>query len=176
MRVFAWPRSPRKMMSWPASTAFSSWGRTVSSKPITDGMSCSPAAMRRTALRRISFLTGTERQPDARSSPKVVGRGESDIISRSCRFAAGRSGHARSLALRDARSWPPTYRRAGAQRSAGSAEAPQRRRERDRVVPVERRLEAVRDLAVGPDQRVARQPGAVVDDVAVGVGEHDLVR
>jgi hypothetical protein len=31
MRVFAWPRSPRKMTSCPASTAFSSWGRTVSS-------------------------------------------------------------------------------------------------------------------------------------------------
>ena len=33
IRVLAWPRSPSRMMSWPASTAFSSWGRTVSSKP-----------------------------------------------------------------------------------------------------------------------------------------------
>ncbi len=31
MRALAWPRSPRKMTSWPASKAFSSWGRTVSS-------------------------------------------------------------------------------------------------------------------------------------------------
>ena len=31
MRVFAWPRSPRKMMSWPASSAFASCGMTVSS-------------------------------------------------------------------------------------------------------------------------------------------------
>ena len=27
MRVLAWPRSPRKMMSWPASSAFSSCGQ-----------------------------------------------------------------------------------------------------------------------------------------------------
>ena len=31
MRVFAWPRSPRKITSWPARRAFSSCGRTVSS-------------------------------------------------------------------------------------------------------------------------------------------------
>jgi hypothetical protein len=31
MRVLAWPRSPRKITSWPARRAFSSWGRTVSS-------------------------------------------------------------------------------------------------------------------------------------------------
>ena len=31
MRVFAWPRSPRKITSWPASSAFSSCGSTVSS-------------------------------------------------------------------------------------------------------------------------------------------------
>ena len=31
MRVLAWPRSPRKTTSWPASRAFSSWGITVSS-------------------------------------------------------------------------------------------------------------------------------------------------
>ena len=31
MRVLAWPRSPRKTMSWPDSTAFSIWGMTVSS-------------------------------------------------------------------------------------------------------------------------------------------------
>ena len=30
MRVFAWPRSPRKITSWPASRAFSSCGSTVS--------------------------------------------------------------------------------------------------------------------------------------------------
>jgi hypothetical protein len=29
MRVLAWPRSPRKITSWPASSAFSSCGMTV---------------------------------------------------------------------------------------------------------------------------------------------------
>ena len=42
-------------------------------------MSCSPAAMRATALRRISSLTGTEVHPEARSSPRVTGRGVSDM-------------------------------------------------------------------------------------------------
>jgi hypothetical protein len=31
MRVLAWPRSPRKIMSWPARIAFSICGSTVSS-------------------------------------------------------------------------------------------------------------------------------------------------
>ncbi len=31
MRVFAWPRSPRKIRSWPQSSAFSTAGITVSS-------------------------------------------------------------------------------------------------------------------------------------------------
>jgi hypothetical protein len=31
MRVLAWPRSPRKITSWPARMAFSSWGSTVCS-------------------------------------------------------------------------------------------------------------------------------------------------
>src|ERR1700738_2158469 len=34
----------------------------------------SPAAMRAAALRRTSSLTGTDSQPDSRSSPMVVGR------------------------------------------------------------------------------------------------------
>src|SRR5215471_12528471 len=46
---------------------------------MTEGMSCSPAAMRATALRRISSLTGTERHPDARSSPSVAGRCDWDM-------------------------------------------------------------------------------------------------
>ena len=44
-RVFAWPRSPSRMMSCPARMAFSNWGTTVSSKPSTPGTRVSPAAI-----------------------------------------------------------------------------------------------------------------------------------
>ena len=67
MRVFACPRSPRKITSWPASSAFSSCGRTVSSKPFTTGKSASPDWICVMALRRSSSFTGTEVHPDSRS-------------------------------------------------------------------------------------------------------------
>ena len=51
-------------MSWPARSAFSSCGRTVSSYPITLSTSGSPAAIFAMALRRTSSLTGTDCQPD----------------------------------------------------------------------------------------------------------------
>jgi hypothetical protein len=74
IRVFAWPRSPRKITSWPARSAFSNCGITVPSKPSTPSNRGSPAAILATALRRISSFTGTDTQPAARSSPKVAGR------------------------------------------------------------------------------------------------------
>ena len=74
MRVFAWPRSPRKITSWPASSAFSSCGSTVSSKPMTPSTSGLPAAMRASAFARTSSLTGRDSQPLARSSPRVPAR------------------------------------------------------------------------------------------------------
>ena len=73
-RVLAWPRSPRRMTSWPARMAFSSWGTTVSSKPSTPGTSVSPAAISLAVLRRISSATGTDSQPEARRSAMEPGR------------------------------------------------------------------------------------------------------
>src|SRR5690606_16515808 len=74
IRVFAWPRSPRKITSWPASSAFSSCGMTVCSYPSTPANSGSPALIFVTALARISSFTGRETQPDAFSSPSVLAR------------------------------------------------------------------------------------------------------
>ena len=73
MRVLAWPRSPSMIMSWPASRAFSTWGITVLWKPSTSSNMGSDERIRATALRRSSWRTGTEVQPEARSSPRVVG-------------------------------------------------------------------------------------------------------
>ncbi len=73
-RVFAWPRSPRRMMSCPARMAFSSWGTTVSSKPSTPGTSDVPAAMRLAVLRRISSATDNDSQPEERRSASAPGR------------------------------------------------------------------------------------------------------
>ncbi len=75
-RVLAWPRSPRRMMSCPASRAFSSWGSTVSSKPRTLSTRGRPWAMRAAALRRSSSCTGVDSHPEARSSPRVEGRSD----------------------------------------------------------------------------------------------------
>ena len=76
MRVLAWPRSPRRMTSWPARRAFSSWGSTVSSNPRTPSMRGAPPAIRGAALRRSSSWTGVDSQPEARSSPSVEGRSD----------------------------------------------------------------------------------------------------
>ena len=76
MRVLAWPRSPRRMTSCPASRAFSSWGRTVSSKPSTPSMRGCRRRCGAAALRRISSWTGTDSHPEARRSPSVAGRSD----------------------------------------------------------------------------------------------------
>src|SRR4051812_21817050 len=69
--VFAWPRSPRKTTSWPASTAFSMAGMTVSSKPTMPLKSWPPVARRASRFARSSSLTVRGRQPLARRSPSV---------------------------------------------------------------------------------------------------------
>ena len=99
-RVFAWPRSPRRMMSWPARMAFSSWGTTVSSKPSTPGTSGVPAAMALAVLRRISSATGTDSQPEERRSAIDPGRSAGGVGVRDAGSRSGRRGgavHGRSL-------------------------------------------------------------------------------
>ena len=56
---FAWPRSPSRMMSCPASMAFSSCGITDSSKPTMPGNRSSPFCILDMRFFRISRLTGT---------------------------------------------------------------------------------------------------------------------
>ena len=67
-------------MSWPASSARSTSGTTVSSKPTMPGSDGSPAARRAIRFCRISVLTLRWTCPDARSSPRVAMDG------RSCHF------------------------------------------------------------------------------------------
>ena len=75
IRVLAWPRSPRKMMSCPASRAFSSCGQhrvlvaEHARRPAAGRPGCVAAALRRT-----SSFTGTDSHPDSRSWPSVAGR------------------------------------------------------------------------------------------------------
>src|SRR4029453_8755045 len=102
---------------------------------MTEAMSCSPVAMRATALRRISSFTGTERHPEARSSPRVAGRVVSGMrakLPRGRRGPGGRSGGGRSGGP-------------GGELDGGRA--------------VEGRLQAVGDVAIGPHQRVAGDAG-----------------
>src|SRR5262245_26719645 len=73
IRVLAWPRSPRKTMSWPATIAFSTAGMTLSPKPTMPGRIPWPAASRSRRLARISSLTVRLVQPDARNSLSVAG-------------------------------------------------------------------------------------------------------
>src|SRR4051812_39521457 len=82
IRVLAWPRSPRKTRSCPARIAFSTDGRTVSSKPTTPGKIASPSPSRVRRLDRSSSLTVRLRQPEARSSPRVFGRLTLDDLAR----------------------------------------------------------------------------------------------
>ena len=97
-------------------------------------MSCSPAAMRATALRRISSLTGTEASPRPGAR-----RGSRDAV---------------------CPTWGPTYRRTARTRAAGHVPgrcSPARGvgdplGQRHRLVAVERRLEAVGDVALGPER------------------------
>src|SRR5215471_12619695 len=71
--VLAWPRSPRKTMSCPERSAFSTWGRTESSYPMMPGKSGTPALRRVTRLSLSSCLTDLPVYPLARSSPTVLG-------------------------------------------------------------------------------------------------------
>ena len=73
-RVLACPRSPRKTRSWPARIAFSMAGRTVSSKPTIPGKTATPSPSRARRFARSSCLTVRGRQPEARSSPRVIER------------------------------------------------------------------------------------------------------
>ena len=57
MRVLAWPRSPRRMMSCPESTAFSICGVTVASYPTMPGKSCLFCASASMRLPRSSSFT-----------------------------------------------------------------------------------------------------------------------
>src|SRR6184192_1316344 len=72
-RLLAWPRSPRKTMSWPDRMAFSIWGMTDPSKPMMPGKSSSPALILRIRFLRISCLTGRTRYSLCRSWARVVG-------------------------------------------------------------------------------------------------------
>ena len=90
IRVLAWPRSPSRITSCPASTAFSSWGRTVSSKPSTPVTRGSPAAMRARGVAP-DLLGHRDRRPAGLPEPAeggdVGGRGRPDR-----EVEAGRAG------------------------------------------------------------------------------------
>ena len=73
-RVLPWPRSPSSTMSWPASSARSSSGTTVSSNPTIPGNGSTPARSRIRRLSRTSSLTDRCTCPAARSAPRVRGR------------------------------------------------------------------------------------------------------
>ncbi len=106
IRVLAWPRSPSRITSWPASTAFSSWGSTVSSKPSTPVTRGSPAAIRAEALRRISWATGIDRHPASRRRPSVVMSGGG--VSRAVRSSPRPRCIRRSMLLRSGHEPEPT--------------------------------------------------------------------
>src|SRR3954452_10688972 len=75
-RVLPWPRSPSSTRSWPAMSARSTSGSTVSSNPTIPGRLGSPRPSRASRLSRISAFTGRNIAPPARSSPRVRGAGE----------------------------------------------------------------------------------------------------
>ncbi len=66
-------------MSWPASSARSTCGRTVSSKPTMPGKRSPPSLSRCKRLSRSSALTVLCTWPDARNSPIVAGVGEAGL-------------------------------------------------------------------------------------------------
>ena len=78
IRLFAWPRRPRRMKLWRESRALTICGTTVSSYPCTPGKSVSPFSMPRSRLRRSSSLTEREAPRGSKSgmrfnSPRVRG-------------------------------------------------------------------------------------------------------
>ena len=75
MRVFAWPRSPRKTMSCPARIAFSTAGRTVSAYPTTPGKISSPVGQAAEQVGPQLLLDGSRPvAPMTLRSPRVDGR------------------------------------------------------------------------------------------------------
>ena len=160
-RVLAWPRSPSRMMSWPARMAFSSWGTTVSSKPSTPGTSGSPEAMRAAVLRRISSATGTDSQPEARRSPRVRARSAGGV------GASRARGSRRGQCVRG-RPWAkpvttPIRWRSAVGRSAGLGAIGPRRRPWPRAASCVRQRPAGRGTgavaAVGQGDRCGSSPG-----------------
>src|SRR4051812_31333818 len=95
-------------MSWPASSARSTSGSTVSSKPRMPGNASCPALSRASRLSRISALTGLCSWPEARRSPSVRGAGAvfayvtTPRYVRSGAFAASESEVALAAAASDA--------------------------------------------------------------------------
>ena len=98
-RVLPCPRSPRSTMSCPASSARSSCGPTVSSKPTMPGKVGCPDFSRRMTLARISSLTVRASYPSASRTQgssgtararAVRGRSRTDRTSNPCK-ARGRA-------------------------------------------------------------------------------------
>src|SRR3954468_12353884 len=81
-RVLPWPRSPSNTRSCPASSARSSCGSTVSSKPTIPGNRFAPSRSPVSKLSRISALTVLWTWPEARSAPSVemAGTGVAAVI------------------------------------------------------------------------------------------------
>ena len=78
MRLFAWPRRPSRMKWCRASSAFTIWGRIVSSYPTIPGNSGSPDSRRLSRLFRISSRTVRPRSGGSAqrlffNSPRVRG-------------------------------------------------------------------------------------------------------
>src|SRR5690349_4452629 len=73
MRLFAWPRSPSRIMLWRDRIALTSCGMTVSSYPTIPGNSFSPARSFLIRFSRSSSLTERLRYLNALSSRRVPG-------------------------------------------------------------------------------------------------------
>src|SRR4051794_8715341 len=94
-------------MSWPASSARSTWGSTVSSKPMMPGKRSPSARIRASRLSRSSALTDFCSWPDWRSSPRVLGAGGALVIQSRYVLAAGGGNGAGVPADADTPAWQP---------------------------------------------------------------------
>src|SRR6478609_7729159 len=74
-RVLPWPRSPSSTMSWPAISARSTCGITVSANPWRPGHGSIPSRSRARRLSRSSWRRGLSWWPLSRSWPRVLGAG-----------------------------------------------------------------------------------------------------
>ena len=169
-RVLPWPRSPSSTRSCPASSAVSSSGSTVSSKPTIPGNASSPARSRASRFSRISLLTLRWTWPEARSSPRVVATGVGvghcftlrptpDGVE-GCVCRAVRALDHRVGALRMGLSgWPWRRTRSGCA-SSPTGWRPVAGRERDRTDEVRELAAAVRERRVAaPARRPASSGG-----------------